>query len=395
MNMKFIRNARKRAQFRDRAVDLLSKVFLIGISVLACLWMVSGAHAAGTASITAIKGEALPDGSYAIDFAISQKIAAENVAVEFERNFIQISLKGVSAYPARTENINQGTLEKVFTYQYQPDLARARVLLKASASTVKGKSAWEVTPSGLRVTVKNAVSAAVTDSVKIKAASASANSDADDERIVAQILAESKSGAKPTSLAAPAATPAKTGEEGPIVQGAVQPAALTTNEDQALFSAKAAEGKKEGAGTRVVASLLLVIGIIGACAVAFRRFALGKGNPFQRTNRVIETISTQSLGPKRSVAVIKVLDQYLVVGMSGDGMNLLANLGSDVKIDKYLDHVGGPGSGFDDTLEGALAGVTAAGKTDTAGPPLTHKNALKELGIRSSIKNRIAGFKPL
>jgi flagellar biosynthetic protein FliO len=144
-----------------------------------------------------------------------------------------------------------------------------------------------------------------------------------------------------------------------------------------------------------VASLLLVIGLIGACAVGFRRFALGKGNPFQRQNRVIETISTQSLGPKRSVAVIKVLDQYLVVGMSGDGMNLLANLGSDVKIDKYLDQVGGPGTGFDDTLEGALAGVTAAGKTDTAGPPLTHKNVLKELGIRSSIKSRIAGFKQL
>ncbi|MGZ3661973.1 MAG: flagellar biosynthetic protein FliO, partial [Bdellovibrionota bacterium] len=147
--------------------------------------------------------------------------------------------------------------------------------------------------------------------------------------------------------------------------------------------------------TRIVASLLLVIGVIGACAVGFRRFALGKGNPFQRQNRVIETIATQGLGPKRSVAVIKVLDQYLVVGMSGDGMNLLANLGSDIKIDKYLDQIGGPGSSFTDTLEGALAGVTAAGKTDTAGPPLTSRAAEIELGIRSSIKKRIAGFKPL
>jgi flagellar biosynthetic protein FliO len=402
MNMKFIRKARRRAQFRDRAVDLLSKVFLIGISVLACLWMVSGAHASSAASITGIKGSAQADGSYAIDFALSQKIAAENVAVEFERNFIQISLKGVSAYPARTESINQGSLEKVFTYQYQPDLARARVLLKAAASTVKGKSTWEVTEQGIRVTVKGAVTvgaaiaAAVTDSVKTKAAAAeSTSADADDERIVQQILAESKSGAKPAPLAA-AAIALKTGEEGPVIQAKSAPAALiASNEDQVLFGTKIGETKtKEGTGTRVVASLLLVIGLIGACAVGFRKFALGKGNPFQRQNRVIETISTQSLGPKRSVAVIKVLDQYLVVGMSGDGMNLLANLGSDVKIDKYLDQVG-PGSSFDDSLEGALAGVTAAGKTDTAGPPLTHKNALKELGIRSSIKSRIAGFKQL
>ena len=404
MNMKFIRNARRRAQFRDQAVDLLSKVFLIGISVLACLWMVSGAHAAGAASITAIKGEAQGDGSYAIDFDLSQKIPAENVAIEFERNFIQVSLRGVSAFPARTENINEGSFEKVFTYQYQPDLARARVLLKVAAATVKAKSTWQLTARGLRVTVKNAaLAAAVSDSVKTKAAAAdSSASDADDERIVAQILAESKSGAKPSLLASPAA---KTGEDGPVLQAkavavpattAAGAASLAANEDQLLFAARPGDAKpKEGSGTRVLASLLLVIGIIGACAVAVRRFTLGKGNPFQRQNRVIETISTQSLGPKRSVAVIKVLDQYLVIGMAGDGMNLLANLGSDVKIDKFLDRLDGPGTGFDDTLEGALAGVTAAGKTDTAGPPLTHKNALKELGIRSSIKSRIAGFKPL
>ena len=72
MNMKFIRNARRRAQFRDRAVDLLSKVFLIGISVLACLWMVSGAHAGSAISITGIKGAAQSNGSYAIDFSLSR-----------------------------------------------------------------------------------------------------------------------------------------------------------------------------------------------------------------------------------------------------------------------------------------------------------------------------------
>ena len=37
---------------------------------------------------------------------------------------------------------------------------------------------------------------------------------------------------------------------------------------------------------------------------------------------------------KRSIALVKVLEQYMVVGMSGDGMSLLANLGTDVKIDR-------------------------------------------------------------
>lgn len=387
MNMKFIRSARRRILIREKALDVLSKALFIGISVLVCLWMISGAHAA-PASITGIKGQMQGDGTYTIDFAISQKVAAEDVAVEYERNFIQVSLKNVSAYPARTENLNEGNLERVFTYQYQPDLARARVLLKGNASALKGKSSWKVTADGVRVAIKGEAAAApaIIDSTKSKAAAASA--DADDERIVQQILSESKSSPKSAPGVASAETTKKS-EEAPVFSEK-KPAA---SEDQAIFSPKdGASRPKESTATRVIASLLLVIGVIGACAVAFRRFAMGKGISFQRQNRVIETIATQSFGPKRSVAVIKVLDQYMVVGMAGDGMNLLANLGSDVKIDKYLDQIDGPGASFGDSLESALTGPVS---TDTVGKPLTHKAAQIELGIRSSIKKRIAGFKPL
>ena len=146
---------------------------------------------------------------------------------------------------------------------------------------------------------------------------------------------------------------------------------------------------------RVIASLLLVVGLIGAIGLAFRRFGLGKGGAFLRSNRVIEVVANQSLGPKRSIALIKVMDQYMVVGMAVDGMALLANLGNVVQIEKYLDQMGGPGSSFSDSLEGALGGGSGAEKTDTAGPPLTQKAAQIELGVRSSIRKRLAGFKPL
>src|SRR5262249_33100466 len=152
---------------------VLSKALLIGISILVCLWMVSGAHAAQI-SITDIKSQSLDDGTYAIDFSLSQKISTENVAVDFERNFIQISLQGVSAYPARTETINKSALKKVFTYKSQPDRARARILLKTAASAIKSKASWKITANGLRVTVKgaSAIAQSASDSVKSKAAAA-------------------------------------------------------------------------------------------------------------------------------------------------------------------------------------------------------------------------------
>ncbi len=396
--MKFIRHAQRNLRVRDRVVDVLSKVLLVAVSVLACLWMMSGAHAAPV-SITGIKATPQEDGSYHIDFSLSQALPPENVSVDFERNFIQLSLKGVSAYPARTENINQSGMEKVFTYQYQPDLARARVLLKSPASSIKNKSSWEITGQGLRITVKGVaanVGQAITDAVKNKAAANSAVSDTEEERVVQEILNESK---QSLAKAAPSATPAlaASAERKPAV---IAPAteALATGEDTPLFTAKtaaveAAKGK-ETTATKIFASLLLVIGVIGAAAVAYRRFALGKGislGGFPKQPKVIELVASQGLGPKRSIALIKVLDQFLVVGMAGDGMTLLSNLGSDVKIEKFLDQIG-PGSSFNEAFEGAMSAGSA--KDDTAGAPIAHQVST-ELGVRSSIKKRIAGFKPL
>ncbi|HEY8278951.1 MAG TPA: flagellar biosynthetic protein FliO [Bdellovibrionota bacterium] len=405
--MKFIR----KGKFREKFIDALSKVLLIGISVLACLWMVSGAHAAQSSQITGIKAEAQDDGSYAIDFILSQKLSPENVTVEFERNFIQVSLKGVSAYPARTENIQQAVLDKVFTYQYQPDLARARVLLKAAASTIKNKASWEINGNGLRILVKgvSGVAHSITDALKSKSASSASteieptliSANTDEERIVQEILAENKPGAK--STAASSATTGgsiSTKEATKTDKGtaATKSSESTSgnSEEQALFSSKSSgssTGTKgtENAATRTIASLLLVIGLIGAGAVAYRRFTGGKGLAFQRQPKVIEVIASQSMGPKRSVALIKVLDQYMVVGMAGDGMNLLANLGSDVKIERHIDQMGA-GDSFADAFEGALSGVTP--KTDSAGPAVTHKSGI-DMGIRSAIKKRIEGFKPL
>lgn len=388
--MKFIRNART-TRLKERAFDLLTKALLIAFSTLVCLWMVSGAHA-GSNSITGIKASPQADGSYAIDFELSQKVKPEQVEVEFERNFIQVSLRGVSAYPARTENINQAALEKVFTYQYQPDLSRARILLKSAASAIKGKTAWGLTDKGVRVTVKGQGAAAVaeavtTDSVKAKSSSASAYpAETEEERIVQEILSE----VKPAGKAAEAAA---------LTAAAEQKKVATASEEQPLFAAKtagSAEVKEKDTGAaRVFASLLLVLGIIGATAVAYRRFALGKGISFQKQGRVIEVISTQGLGPKRSVALIKVLDQYMVVGMAGEGMSLLANLGSDVKIEKFIDQAG-PGASFTDAFETALSGDSGIEKATGSGAVAAQKPSMgMGLGIRSAIKKRIEGYKPL
>jgi flagellar biogenesis protein FliO len=410
--MKFIRNSR----IRDRVVDIATKAALFALSVLACLWMISGAKAA-TADITSIHQGAAGNGEYAIDFAFSSPVAKEDVAVEFQRNFIQVSLKGVTAYPARTEKLNHALLEKVFTYQYQPDLARARVLLKVQASTIEKSSSWEVTPQGLRIIVKGsgpmvakaAKAKESKDSVKTKSSSAKAapvSEDPEDAQAIAQIVDSSKGGIAAAAVSKESKE-AKNSKDVKKTDTSLTP--LPNTEEQPIFATQmnSAIEKDSKAKTspisRMIASLLLVVGIIGAGAIAYRRFVLGRGMPFQRNqNRMIETLATQSMGPKRAVTIIRVLDQYMVVGFSGDNMNLLANLGSNINIDKYTDEFNipvssGSGASFADTFQGAISGVTPAQKSEARSSQKSEARSEEapRLDFRSMIKKRIEGFKPL
>lgn len=420
--MKFIRNSKT----RERVVDIVAKSMLIAFSVLVCLWMISGARAGG-AEITDIRQEALDDGSYAVDFLLSKPIAKTDVAVEFQRNFIQLTLRGVGAYPARTTKLNHAAMEKVFTYQYQPDITRARMLLKGQASTIQPLSSWEVEAQRIRILVKGgdtAAAAVAADAVKTRASSVTAASVADaaleaEEAKLRQDIASGKGalGAGTTVNAAPtAATTAA-----PAPTNAAKPEKPVDKESLPVFTGAggtpATAKQASGSGSRVFTSLLLVIGLIAAGFLGFRKFAKGQGLNlnlgglgnlgFQRQqSRMIEVVTTQSIGPKRSVAIIKVLDQYMVVGMAGDSMTLLNNLGTNVNLDKYMDETsvgGGTGPSFSSTFQGVLSGVGGQGGV-SAKDPLANINpeasgttakTAGDVSIRSAIKKRLEGFKPL
>lgn len=382
--MRFIRNGR----IRERVVDIASRALMIALSTLFCLWMISGARGAAAIEIKDIRQQLLSDGALAIDFVLSSKVTEDLVTLDFQRNFIQVSLKGVSAFPARTQKLNHELTEKVFTYQYQPDLARARVLLKTQANALKDTSSWETTKEGFRILVRGAKTAAV-DAVKTRASSTtttvSTSEDASEAQAVKEILEQSKGAAKGETTAASSAV--------------AKPEKPVNSEDMPLFSGangapSSIDAKsKDSPGSKIFASLLLVIGIIGAGSLAFKKFALGKGIGlgFQRQGKMIEVVANQSVGAKKSVAIIKVLDQYMVVGMAGDGMSLLANLGNNVNLEKYMDE-GGTGATFSDTFQTAL---TDSPEQQSKVTSSIQKATVAGANIRASIKKRMEGFKPL
>lgn len=399
--MKFANKSR----IKEQLIDFVAKGILILFSGLVCLWMISGAKAS-TVDIVSIKSSEV-DGQYVVDFHLSKNLKKEDVQVEYQRNFVQISFQGVSAYPARTEKLNHPITEKVFTYQYQPDLARARILLNSPASSIQDSSSYLVEGKTVRFFLKagnvaaSSASQSVKDEVRTTASAVSTtkskNSRASSQKestsigdLAAKTSQEDPEEAKLRNELLSGKTNVVEEKKGNVTSAS---AGLENTENLPLFTkaeekAKASEQDKESPAAKVMASLLLVVGLIAAVALGFRKFVLGKHSPFQKQTRMIQVVSSQALGPKRSIAVVKVLDQHLVVGMSGDNMNLLVNLGTNVNLDSFSDEVGG-GISFSETL-------TTAVRTDALDREEARlQKSSSNLGFRATLKKRLEGLKPL
>jgi len=73
---------------------------------------------------------------------------------------------------------------------------------------------------------------------------------------------------------------------------------------------------------KMMLSLAAVLGLMFGLVYVLKRFVL-PGRPSGTARVDIEVLGQRSLGPKRSIVVVKVLQQVLVLGLSEQGMQVL------------------------------------------------------------------------
>ena len=393
----------KKSKLFDRLVDISTKFFLLAVTALICLWMISGAKAAEMVQIKEIDSENSLSAKGGIRILLSGEISKDSVSLNFERNFIQLSLKGVSAVPAKTKIISNELFDKVFSYQFQPDLARVRILLGKPASKVKDLARWELNGNILTISLKDTaitdkkiprVTAEArtapetikkSDSIVTTSAAPKTPKDMENEAIEKNIILEARK--VPAALGALEAKP---------LNISATPVAAST-EDQPVFQSNKYNGgssdslnkEKSGSYGKMTVSLLIVLALIAGLTYGFKKLGLHKAlNLNQQKTKVIEVISSQSLGAKSSVTLVKILDQYMVLGVTSENVNLLSNLGSNVDVEKHLDEVG-PGISFSK----ALLHTMDEPESNTRNSEI-QKTAPRP-SMKSLIKQRLEGFKTL
>jgi flagellar biogenesis protein FliO len=319
---------------------------ILGAGAIA-LGICSPAHATST-----LKQVQVSNGSQ-VDLLFDSKISKSQIKTEFFNDVIQISLHDVSVYPAKISSVSGGSLTKVFAYQYAPKLVRCRFSVKGKAESYKNKLQLITSAGGgkmltvrlgdpVEAPAQDRTAAAVqshskVDHVVMQAPRAKAKSeieggtkinDAEEQALLERVMKSSPAG----QAEAKVDEKKEAGHDLPLTRG-----------DRPLTG-----GKPLPSPMNALGKLALVVGLFSLCALAVKKFWKGRAeasiggagwmasigqfarkNLGPRSKKMIEVISSHHLGPKKSIAVVRVAGRMLVLGITDDSINLITQISGD------------------------------------------------------------------
>jgi flagellar biogenesis protein FliO len=363
------------------------KTKLITLQVLSAGLIALGLSAPAHA-IATLKQVQVTNGSQ-IDLLFDTKISKSQIKTEFFNDVIQISLNDVSVYPAKISSVSGGSITKIFAYQYAPKLVRCRLSVKGKAESYKDKIQLITSDSGsagesskmLTVRLGPAVVAAVaeTQAAHVQAQEPPSDTaklkDIDERALLERVLKNNP----------PALVPATKSEKDiPLGTPVVHSETHMLTDGKALPSPMGALGK-----------LAFVVALFCSIAFVVKRFWKGRAEAEvsgaglmnslgkftrqltpqlaqlslkkTRSKKMIEVISNHHLGPKKSIAVVRVAGRMLVLGITDEAINLITQISEDPNADSSDLEFGG--GGIEEVLGASGLGAPSAGAI-SAGPAI-------------------------
>ena len=338
---------------------------LLNLKKIGLLSFLALTLSANAFAITNLKKVQITDGSQ-IDLFFDGKVSPSQIRTEFFNDIIQISLTDTSVYPAKINSVSGMDLTKVFAYQYAPKLVRCRLSVKGKAESYQGR--FHVTNNGkvLSLRISGGTATAISDKITHTAAAATS--------VVAAKSAP--------AAVAPESAPVEI-EEKALLEKVMKSEARTSekkdsaresdvkeNDSDAESPSLTGFGKKStktlgGAKPlpspfRSLGVLIVVIGLFGLMMLMikkvrdakmgasaniekhkgfkglFGQFAKMTGSLAGGKGKMIETVATHYLGPKKSIAMVRISGRMLVLGVTNESINLITEFaapGADGEIE--------------------------------------------------------------
>ncbi|GEM_PF-1569331 len=267
------------------------------------------------------------------DLVFSQPYSAKNIAVSKERNFVQAVAKNAKMNSGKTLALRVPELEKVFAYPFAKNTSRIRIIARGQEPPEGTVSVWNTSNNVVRIFLKkNAPSEVVQTSKRID--SAAGGPAVNSEKVVTRdaALAEVLAKTAEIDLQNPDSV-VKPKNETPITN--------TTDVSSIDKQERKQVGTKSDPSRHFLRMFLVlggVLGLFGAGVFLLKRYASRIGKlPFGKKERLIQVVATHYLGNKKSIALVKVTGEYMVVGVSNENISLISKIGAEVAVDKFLE----------------------------------------------------------
>jgi flagellar protein FliO/FliZ len=331
-----------------------------------------------------------------IQLVFDRAVDPSQVKTEFFKDIIQLSIEDVSVYPARILPIEGSEIQKLFTYQYTPKLVRARFSVQGKAEDYKDRVS--VQSQGKQIVLKLFPKGVKKDQITIAAAQAEKPKPSRQaQEILEQVM--------------------RAEEAKPALDAAVTVAAEKKSETARKGAASGLGLKKDSAASstglplKLILLFLAAVGFLGFVLVQLRKKGfenklggfmsklsipgVSKLDLLRKQKRMIEVVANHYLGPKKSIAVVKIQGRMMVLGITNESINLIAQMPEGASVEQAV------AASFkapelerdlDDPIEfeGALEQkmVKQSRPSESIAP-------LQSVSARDRIRNRIQGMKPL
>lgn len=271
------------------------------------------------------------------ELTFTEAVSPDQVEIEYINQTIQANIKNVTINEGKhLKRVDDDKVKSVFTYQYQPDLMRSRIIHHKNVGADQFDGHVHVSAEGktLKITVNNPNSPRVSEKT-----AALVNSqppiDLDKELEKALKVAASESpdemDSEESELMAAAAT---LGGIQDTSQKVTSKASDPSGEQNASSRAEAeiplnipVEKVKESESSpwaRLFISLAVITVVGLGLVIGVKRFAKDKVKVGGNIN--VKVVSQHSLGPKKSLAVIHVAGESILIGITDHNISMIKSL---------------------------------------------------------------------
>ncbi len=300
------------------------------------------AYSPQAGAVTALKKLQVTDNAQ-LDLLFDGKIQKGQIKTEFFNDIIQLSLSDVSVYPAKIFSVQGMDLTKVFAYQYAPKLVRTRLSVKGKAEDYKDRIQLKI--EGKVVSIRLSEPA---DRVQSHAAQAARAQQGAGDSASAQSPSREPARATTTDEIKVQTAPGRMSDDEKILlekvikSGESKSASRDSGRDRENEKLLSIAGGKPGPSlAKTFGMLILTLGAFGALALLLKRVrANGSSNPRRlsglvgkffraglgQKEKMIDVVATHYLGPKKSIAVVRVGTKLMVLGITNEAINLIAQL---------------------------------------------------------------------